>query len=90
LTGQDAFIPQEYRVDLHSCLLPGGLSNRLRPESDMIGTEAEATLGEERPDVRASAEAGTLFLLAAGSVPTATGRLKSPILPSLMARRAAK
>ena len=90
MTGQDAFIPQEYRVDLHFCLLPGGLSNRFRPESDISGIEAEDTRVEECPKVGASAEAGTLFLLAAGSVPAATGWLISPNLPSLMARRAAK
>ena len=56
----------------------------------MIGIEAEDTLGEECPKLGASAEIGTLFLLAAGSVPAATGWLISPILPSLMARRAAK
>ena len=90
MTGQDAFIPQEYRVDLHFCPLPGGLSNRFRPESDISGIEAEDTLGEESPKVGASVEAGTLFLLAAGSVPAATGWPENPILPSLMARFAAK
>ena len=90
LTGQDTFIPQEYRVDLHSCLIPGGLSNWFRPEPATIGIEVAGTLGEKVSWVRVSPRAGTLFLLAAGTAPAAIGWLISPILPSLMARRAAK
>ena len=56
----------------------------------MIGIEAEATLGEDCPKARASAEAGTFLLSATGSVAAATGWLISPILPSLIALRAAK
>jgi len=51
LTGQDTFIAQEYRVDPHSCLLPGGLSNRFRPELDMIGIAVAETLGERFSEV---------------------------------------
>ena len=90
LTGQDTFIPQEYRVYLHSCLLPGGLSNRFRPESDVIGIEAEDALGQEVFRVRLAITRGAFVGFPAGSVPAATDWLISPILPSLMARRAAK
>jgi len=56
----------------------------------MIGIGAEDTLGEKCSNVSASAGAGTLFLLAAGTVPAATGWLTGQILASLMARFAAK
>lgn len=88
--GQDASIPEEHRVYLHCCLIPGGLSNRFRPELDVIGIEAEDTLAEDGPEARASAGAGTLFFLAADLVPAAPSWLSGRILPSLMARRAAK
>ncbi len=55
LTGQSTFVAQEYRVDLHACLLRGGLSNRFRPESEMIGVDGEDTLGGESSEVRTSA-----------------------------------
>jgi len=45
LTGEDTSIPQEYRVYLHFCRIPNGLSNRFRPELDVIGIAAEDTLG---------------------------------------------
>ena len=90
LAGQGTLVPQEYRVDLHSSLLAGGLSNRFRPESNMIGIDAEDTLGEESSKGRASAEVRTLFFLAADLIPARPGWLTIPNLPSLMARRAAK
>src|SRR5208283_4515116 len=83
-------ISQIRRVDLHSCLLAGGLSNRLRPESDMIGIEAEDALEDGASRVRLPISRGALVAFPAGSVPAATGWRKIPILPSLMARRAAK
>jgi len=47
LIRKDTSIPQEDRVYLHRCRLPGSLSNRLRPDSDPIGIGAETALGEE-------------------------------------------
>ena len=90
LVRQDASIPEEHRVDLHCCRLPGGFSNRFRPESEVIGAKAENTLAEDGPEFRVSAGAGTLFLLAADFVPAAPSGLSGCILPSLAARRAAK
>ena len=90
LTRQDTSISQEYRVDLHCCRLPGGLSSLFRPEPGVIGIEAEDTPGEESSRVGVSAEAGTLLRLAADLVPAVPSWLSGCILPSLMARRAAK
>ena len=87
---QDASIPQEYSAYLHCCQLPGGLSNRFRPELGVIGIEAEDTLAEDSPEGRVSAGAGTPFPLAADLVPEAPSWLGGCILPSFMARRAAK
>jgi len=56
----------------------------------VIGAEAEARLAEVGPGARVSAGAGTLFFLAADSVPAAPSWLSGCFLPSLMARRAAK
>jgi hypothetical protein len=83
-------IPQQYRVDLHSCLLPGGLSNRFRPESDAIGIEVEETPGEDFSGVRLPIKRGASDGFPAWPVTAVADWLKSPILPSLMARRAAK
>jgi hypothetical protein len=94
-------IPQEFRVYLHSCLFPGGLSNRFRPESNVIGIETDVigtdagvvgidALGEKVSGVRLPIECGAFAVLLSGSVTTGTGLLTSEILPSLVARFAAK
>jgi hypothetical protein len=56
----------------------------------MIGIEAEDALEDGAPRVRLPISRGALVAFPAGSVPAATGWRKIPILPSLMARRAAK
>lgn len=56
----------------------------------MIGIEAWDTLGEECPTARTSAEAETVFPLAEDLIPAEAGWLTGTVLPSLMARRAAK
>ena len=89
-TRQGTSVPQKYRVYLHCCRIPGGLSNRFRRESDVIGIEAEDTLREECPKVRVWAETGTLSFLAVDLIPATPSWPSGCILPSLMARRAAK
>jgi hypothetical protein len=84
------FIPQEYRVNLHSRLIPGGLSKRLRSDSDVIGIEVEDMPGEEISGVRLPVEREVLARCLAASVKTATGLLTGEILPSLVDRFAAK
>ncbi len=90
LTRQGTSIPQEDRVDLHCCRIPGGLSNRFRRESDGFGIESKDALEEECPEVRTFAEVGALLLSAADLIPATPGALSGPVLPCLMARRAAK
>jgi hypothetical protein len=88
--GSVQFIPQEYRVYLHSCLLPSGLSNRLLPKSEGIGIEADDALGEEVSRVRLPIKRGAFVVFLAGSVTTVAGLLAGEFLPSLVARFAAK
>jgi hypothetical protein len=91
LARQDASIPQEHRIYLHCCLLrSGGLSNRLRPESDRIEIEAGDSLAGDGPDAGVGVGAGTPFHVETDLVLVAPSRLSGYILPSLMARRAAK
>jgi hypothetical protein len=81
---------KKYLVYDHFCSLTGGLSNRLRPDSDVIGIETEDALGEEVSRVRLTITRGTFVSFPAWSVTVAADWLKIPILPSLIARRAAK
>lgn len=83
-------IPQEYLVYDHSCRLPGGLSKRFRPESDVIGIEMEDAIGEEVSGMRLAITRGTFLGFPARSVTAAADWLMNPTLPSLTARRAAK
>jgi hypothetical protein len=89
LTWQDASIPQEYRINLHGCRLPGGLSNRFPPGSDVFGIEPEVAprefLGLGFPSGR-----GAFAAVPGRLIPIARGCLAGPILPSLVARRSAK
>jgi hypothetical protein len=90
LTWQDTSIPQEYRVDLHGCRLPGGRSNRFPPGSEVSGVEAEDLLGEESPELRFPFGRGAFASVAEGLILVAWGWLAGPVRPNLMARRAAK
>jgi hypothetical protein len=87
---QDASVAQEDRTQLHVCRLRGGMSNRLRLESDVIGIEAEEMFGEECSTASSFREAGVLLAVAVGSVRISTRRLNGPVLSRRLARFAAK
>jgi len=66
------------------------LSNLFPPEWGLAGIEPAEELAGNDPSAGPSAGAGTRFLLAVDLIPATPSRLGACVLPSLMARRAAK